>query len=221
MNTNYLKRTCELLLESSKDLVMEENTTEPFKKTRLYAMQVIDLLEETEESFIDLVFKINHDVVSSLDGVMLWINILVKATWYTGKNHITMNNVSFCEETRERIIVPILAHLGFSSSLRGRALVIKPMIDAKVDSMAHKYINHQYGDLELIRIRHNMYEAFMNRRASIHDGVLFGITKEAMVVYLANLKNILLRDLGLVLNTETLECTAHETHGEMLFDRLL
>lgn len=228
MDTRLLKRTCESLLDASQDLVKEENATESLRKTRLYAMQIIDLLEEKEESFIDMLFKINHDVVSSLDVMIRWVNILVRTTWYVGDNY-TVIKIS-CEKTYNNIFVPVLTHLGFSSEVLNKELFVRIMSlpDAKVDTVAYKYIKHQYGDYELIRIRRSMYNAFFDRRVDTYIA-FYGrgipnvkdMTEKEQQDYLSNLKGVLLRDLGLVLNIETHECTPHETHAKMLMDHLL
>jgi len=227
MDTNYLKRTCELLLESSQDLVKEENATESFKKTRLYALQIIDLLEEKEESFIDILFKSSRDRVTSLSMLMCWINILVRSTWYTGDNYCSIEVSSV--QTYNNTFVPVLTYLGFSSEIKNKDLIlITPNVNAKVGSIAHMYINHQCGDWDIVQLRRRMYEAFFDRRVNAYNAFLVienkqkkEMSKEEKSAYLLNLKDILLRDLGLVLNTETYECTAHETHGKMLIERLL
>lgn len=228
MNTVSLKRTCELLLSSSQDLVNEENTTGSLKRVRLYAMQIIDLMEEKCESFVEMLFKLSLDEASSLNDVIRWINTLVRTTWYNGNNYVIIR-VS-CRKTYTQKIIPVLHHLGFWSGVPNKELIVRimPLPNAKMDTVAYKYIKHQYGDYELVRIRRNMYQAFFDRK--IDPYLTFyredvpnvkSMTKEEQQVYLIRLKDILLKELGLVLNINTFECTPHDTHAKMLMDHLL
>jgi hypothetical protein len=231
MDVNYLKRSCESLLESSKDLLGDQTNIEALKKTRLYAIQVVDLLEEKEDSFIDMLFKLTggpEAICTSIKELMDWVNVYIRITWYDENLGRGLYLIVASKEVHDLTFVPMLKYLGFSSMFitnPGKMImIIKPLKDAKIDSIARRYMNHEYGDYNITHVRFDLYSAFMYRqlkprmKIDLNDVCL----KEERDVFLSTLRTTIWRDLGLFLDVQTLKCTADEERlGKMLIDRLL
>ncbi len=231
MDVNYLKRSCESLLESSKDLLGDQTSTEALKKTRLYATQVVDLLEEKECSFIDLLLKVKKESgtpLSSMEDLVDWVNLFVQIAWFDNESTDILSLTIANHNTHAILFAPVLKYLGFAArcvEIEGKeqmTMKIETLVNPNTGSVGRKYKNHEYGDREIVQTRRDMYDAFWNRqlkpRQDSHDAHLI----ERKDIYLANLRTTLLRDLGLFLDVQTLKCTAdNERVGEILFNRLL
>jgi hypothetical protein len=231
MEVNYLKRSCESLLESSKDLLSDQTNVEALKLTRLYAIQVVDLLEEKEDSFIDLLLRVkglHGNAISTVKELMDWVGIFVQITWFD----ITSGDALWIRVVDDNIycslLIPVLTHLGFSSRIcsisksKEWAMTIKTSIGPNTGTIARNYMNHEYGDCEIVRTRKDMFDAFWKRRLMPRHHPDDAHLIERNEVYSANLKTILWRDLGVLLDVKTLECTKdNERLGEILFNRLL
>jgi hypothetical protein len=223
MDTNYLKRACRSFLDSSGDLLNDQTNIEAVKRTRLYATQIIDLLEEDEDDFIELLCKLTHPslAITLPKDLVNWLKIFTHITCYTHKRKINLIVASM--ELYHTIFVPVLKYSGFLSEIMERedgvlVMTISISEDAKVGSIDHKNINHEYGDLLMTQKKMDMYFAFMYRELRPTPNSIMQVQD----TYYAELQTSLWRDLGIRLDVKTLKCTADDERlGEIICNRLL
>lgn len=207
-NRYYLKRACESFIASSDDVKEDER----FKLPRLYATQIVDLLDEDDDIVGNYYNNVLHCLYyycgpgapKQVDAARIdnWLSKVVVSNLYNGT---PLRFFSCSDSCYNRHIKYVCAYRGFKSKYLGLTEGCSIEVDDNADesTWAYKYKHGEYGSKEILLVRriidHVSYHLEMP--TSVNDIPISEIDKDFTVRQ--RVKKDLWEYFGIVLDLET------------------